>query len=185
MSGPEGWAAVRRSILAGGVALSLAVAPALTGCGGDPTEGQVWGTAAGGAMGAGIGRAAAIGTRYPWAFTGAGLVAGAVVGYAIGDQLDPAANRAWSAATVNAAETGETARWSDDVREGQVSATGPASLDAGGRLCRPLRQEAGQIGAARPGFARGVVACRLADGSWEVTAPEPAAAETADTPNPG
>jgi hypothetical protein len=163
------------------VSLCLAAA-ALAGCGGDPTEAQLWGTGAGAVAGGGIGRAVAIGTHYPWAFTGAGLAAGAVVGYAIGDHIDPPASRMWAAATVTAAETGEATHWATGGHRGQVTATGPAWTDAGGRLCRPLRQDAGPAESAVVGFSRAVVACRLADGSWEVTVPDPVLDPTLATP---
>lgn len=150
------------------------IALGLMGCADNPTEGQLWGTGAGTALGAGIGRAAAIGTHYPWAFTGVGLLAGAAVGYAVGDYVDPPAQRMWAAATIAAAETGtpgQPVRWETNGHRGSVTAIGPAWTDGGGRNCRALRQEASRLRETEGDYVREVVACRHADGTWEVMEP--------------
>ena len=159
------------------------VALAVSGCAANPTEGQLWGTGAGTMIGGGIGRAAAIGTHAPWAFTGVGVVAGAALGYAIGDYVDPPAQRKWATATVEAAETGkpgEPVRWETHGHRGSVTAVGDAWTDAGGRSCRALHQEASRLHEAEGNFTRDVVACRHADGSWEVAEPMKEASEASE-----
>lgn len=150
------------------------IAITLTGCAANPTEGQLWGTGAGAVVGGGIGRAAAIGTHFPWAFTGVGVVAGAALGYAIGDYVDPPAQRMWAAATIEAAETGRTGepvKWETHGHRGSVTAVGEGWTDAGGRTCRTLHQEASRLRDAEANYIRDVVACRHADGTWEVMEP--------------
>ncbi|RAU21750.1 hypothetical protein CU669_11605 [Paramagnetospirillum kuznetsovii] len=147
------------------------MALALVGCAENPTEGQLWGTGAGTVIGGGIGRAAAIGTRYPWAFTGVGVVAGAALGYAVGDYVDPPAQRMWASATVEAAETGQPVKWESHGHRGSVSAVGEGWTDGGGRTCRTLHQEASRLHESEGTYARDVMACRHADGSWEVMEP--------------
>ncbi|OAN50371.1 hypothetical protein A6A04_02210 [Paramagnetospirillum marisnigri] len=135
------------------------------------TEGQIFGTVAGAGTGAAIGRAAAIGSRAPLGFTGVGAAAGAVLGYAIGDYVDPQAQRLWSGATVEAAETGRAVRWESHGHRGSVTALGESWTDAGARVCRNLRQEASRLREADTPYMRQVVACRNAEGSWEVAEP--------------
>lgn len=148
----------------------------LAACSADPTEGQIWGTGIGAATGSGIGRAVAIGTRYPWSNTGVGLLAGTAIGYAVGDQIDPPAQRMWAQATVAAAEAavpGRPVTWESHGHHGSVTMVGAAWVDAGGRDCRHLHQEASRLGGETPPYAREVVAC-LCDGAlWEVMAPMP------------
>jgi len=161
---------IRRTITAAVMAMAAA------GCTANPTEGELWGSGAGAALGGGIGRAAAIGTHFPWAFSGVGVVAGAALGYALGEEVDPPASRMWAAATVEAAETGKTGEpvnWESHGHRGSVTATGEGWTDAGGRSCRALHQEASRLRESEGNFTRDVVACRLADGTWEVTAPRP------------
>ncbi|SEH29028.1 hypothetical protein [Magnetospirillum fulvum] len=149
------------------------VAASLAGCA-EPTDGQMIGTAAGGGLGAGIGRAAAIGTQYPWVFAGSGLVAGAAVGNAIGEYIDPPPSRMWAAATIEAAEAarpGEPVAWSLRDHRGLVTMIGAGWTDAGGRACRTLRQQTGGEDGTRPAFVRDVVACQGGDGTWEVVTP--------------
>ncbi|CCG42584.1 PHB depolymerase family esterase [Magnetospirillum molischianum] len=149
------------------------LATALAGCA-EPTDGQKIGTVTGAGLGAGIGRAAAIGTRYPWVFAGSGLVAGAAVGNAIGEYMDPPPSRMWAAATIEAAETarpGEPVPWSLRDHRGQVTMIGAAWTDSGGRDCRTLRQQTGGDDGTPPAFVRDVVACRGGDGTWEVVTP--------------
>ncbi|MEO0035585.1 MAG: hypothetical protein RLZZ501_1608 [Pseudomonadota bacterium] len=151
----------------------LLLAAILAGCAeADPVEPPRADGAIGGAIGAGLGRVAAIGTRYPWALTGAGLAAGAAVGITIGDYLDPAPSRMWAAATVTAAEAGQPGRpvaWELRDHRGRVTMVGEGWTDAGGRPCRTLRQQSGDDGAAP--LVRDVVACRSADDTWEVVPP--------------
>jgi surface antigen len=159
-----------RVSLIGPAALALA-ALALAGCAANPTEGQLWGTGAGGVVGGGIGRAAAIGTHAPWAFSGVGVLAGAALGYAIGDHVDPPAQRMWAAATIEAAETGrpnEPVRWESHGHRGSVTVVGEGWTDAGGRACRALHQEASRLRDSEANYTREVTACRHADGTWEV-----------------
>jgi len=149
------------------------LAALLAGCA-EPTDGQVIGSAAGAGLGAGIGRAAAIGTHYPWVFAGSGLVAGAAVGNAIGEYMDPPPSRMWAAATIEAAEAarpGEPVPWSLRDHRGQVTMIGAGWNDAGGRACRTLRQQTGGENGTPPDFVRDVVACRGGDGTWEVVTP--------------
>ncbi len=160
------------------------IAIVLAGCG-NPTEGELWGSGAGAVAGGGIGRAVAIGTHYPVALTGAGLIAGAALGYALGEYVDPPAQRMWAAATVAAAEAGrpgEPVAWETHGHKGAVTMVGEGWTDAGGRLCRALRQQASRLSESDPPFVRDVVACRAVDGTWEVAAPhkdpEPPAPES-------
>ena len=161
---------ISKTIAAGAMAMAMAVA----GCADNPTEGELWGTGAGAALGGGIGRAAAIGTHFPWAFSGVGVVAGAAAGYALGEYVDPPAARMWAAATVEAAEAGKAGQpvqWATHGHHGSVTVVGDAWTDAGGRSCRTLHQEASRLHESEANFVRDVVACRQADGGWEVTAP--------------
>jgi len=149
------------------------LALALAGCA-DPVPPPRADGAIGGTVGAGIGRVAAIGTRYPWALTGAGVAAGAALGMSIGDYLDPAPSRMWAAATIEAAESarpGQPVAWELRDHRGQVTMIGEGWTDAGGRPCRTLRQQSGEAGAEAPALVRDVVACRGADDTWEVVPP--------------
>lgn len=144
---------------------------ALAACAENPTEGQVWGTGAGAVVGGGIGRAAAIGAPHlASTFTPVGAVAGAAAGYAAGGWFDPHPNRLWSAATVEAAESGREVRWGARGLEGSVTPLGAGWSDGGGRDCRRLRQSASREGGG-DAYSREVVACRLVDGTWEVVLP--------------
>lgn len=159
---------ISRTFAAGLIALAVA------GCADNPTEGRLWGTGSGAVIGGGVGRAAAIGTHFAGAFTGVGVVAGAAMGYALGDYVDPPAQRMWATATVEAAETGkpgEPVRWETHGHRGSVTAVGDGWTDAGGRPCRTLHQEASRLHEADGNFIRDVTACRHADGSWEVMEP--------------
>ena len=151
--------------------VSALVALGVTACAANPTEGQLWGTEAGAMLGGGIGRAAAIGTHTPWAFSGVGVVAGMAMGYALGDQVDPPAQRMWAAATVAVAESGQPQAWESHGHRGLVIALGPNWTDGGGFACRALRQEASRLRPSQGLYTRDVVACRRGDGSWEVTEP--------------
>ncbi|EME71186.1 surface antigen [Paramagnetospirillum caucaseum] len=145
---------------------------ALGGCAENPTEGQLWGAGAGAIVGGGIGRAAALGAPHLAAtFTPVGAVAGAVAGSMVGGWFDPHPNRLWSAATIEAAETGQEARWAARGLEGAVVPQGAGWTDNGGRACRRLAQSALRTGETGGGYSRQVVACRLADGTWEVVLP--------------
>ena len=148
------------------VALLLA-----SGCAANPTEGEVWGTAGGAAVGAGIGRAAAIGTSMATTFTPVGAVAGAAAGYMIGGYFDPQPQRMWSAATIEAAETGKDVHWQSRNLEGNVAVLGAGWTDAGGRNCRRLAQSAFHVGRPDDTYTREVIACTLVDGTWEVVLP--------------
>ncbi|CAA7616124.1 Surface antigen [Candidatus Terasakiella magnetica] len=140
------------------------------------TESQLWGAGAGAASGGTLARIAATGAGAPWAFTGIGVVAGAAIGYAVGDYLDPPAQRLWAASTIKAAETGVTGqpvRWQTDSHQGSVAVTGAGWTDGGGRPCRPLHQEAWHKRDMANPYSRDVVACRFGDGTWEVRLPAP------------
>ena len=151
---------------------ALACLLALAACAENPTEGQIWGTGAGAAVGAGIGRTAALGAPHLLStFTPVGAVAGAAAGYAAGGRLDPHANRLWTAATFEAAENGRETSWAERGLEGRVIPMGIAWTDAGGRSCRQLTQTAHSVGEADSDYSRRVVACRLAEATWEVTPP--------------
>jgi hypothetical protein len=146
----------------------------LAACAENPTEGEIWGTGAGAVIGGGIGRAAAIGAPHlASTFTPVGAVAGAAAGYMVGGWFDPHPNRLWSAATIEAAESGKEARWAARGLEGIVSPQGAGWNDGGGRTCRRLVQSAQRAGQVDSLYSREVVACRLAEGTWEVVAPPP------------
>lgn len=151
---------------------ALAALAALAACAESPTEGQIWGTGAGAAAGAGIGRAAALGAPHLLStFAPVGAVAGAAAGYAAGGWFDPHANRLWTAATFEAAETGHEIRWAERGLEGAVTPMGKDWTDAGGRWCRRLTQTAQHTGETEGRYSREVVACRLQEAVWEVVAP--------------
>ncbi|ARJ66824.1 hypothetical protein WV31_14665 [Magnetospirillum sp. ME-1] len=153
-------------------AFALCALAALAGCAENPTEGQVWGTGAGAVIGGGIGRAAALGAPHlASTFTPVGAVAGAAAGYMIGGWFDPHANRLWSAATIEAAETGKDVYWAERGLEGSVIPLGKDWTDGGGRWCRRLAQTARRTGEAADSYSREVVACRLHEATWEVVAP--------------
>jgi hypothetical protein len=156
---------MRRSVLA--VCLL-----ALAACAENPTEGEIWGTGAGAVIGGGIGRAAAIGAPHlASTFTPVGAVAGAAAGYMVGGWFDPHAYRLWTSATFEAAESGREVRWAERGLEGAVTPVGPDWTDGGGRWCRRLAQTAQRTGQADSLYSREAVACRLAEGTWEVVAP--------------
>lgn len=144
----------------------LAVLVLAQGCAEKPSDGQIHGTAGGAAAGAAIGYAVADSVLQG---TLVGAVAGALVGHAAGTWLDQPARENTAAATAQAAESGregEVVAWSAGPRaSGRVTALGPLYKDAGGRLCRDLRQDAvlDQVGRSRE-----VTACRLDEGLWEV-----------------
>lgn len=153
-------------------AFVLCALGALSACAENPTEGALWGTGAGAVVGGGIGRAAAIGAPHlASTFTPVGAVAGAAAGYMIGGYFDPHPNRLWSAATIEAAESGKEARWAARGLEGAVVPQGSGWTDGGGRACRRLVQSALRTGEADSAYSREVVACRLVDGTWEVVLP--------------
>lgn len=143
----------------------------LAACAENPTEGEVFGTGAGAVVGAGIGRAAATGTHLASTFTPVGAVAGAAAGYVVGGWFDPHPNRLWSAATVEAAESGKEVQWGERGLQGRVAPKGEGWTDGGGRACRRLVQAAWHDDAPAEAYSREVVACRLGDGTWEVVAP--------------
>jgi surface antigen len=149
----------------------LLLALGLAACAENPTEGELFGTGAGAVVGGGIGRAAATGTHFATTFTPVGVVAGATAGYVLGGWFDPHPNRLWSAATVEAAETGKEVRWGERGLEGAVTPKGEGWSDNGGRACRRLVQAAWHEGKADEAYSREVQACRLADGTWEVVTP--------------
>jgi len=163
------------------MALIRTIALCLTGltlaaCADNHTEGQLWGAGAGAVAGGGIGRAAAIASGYPLAATGVGVLAGSAIGYAIGDYVDPPAQRLWAAATVAAAEAarpGDAISWQSHGHQGSVTMQGEGWTDAGERPCRALHQEASRLDSDEPPFVRDVVACRQTDGTWEVITPLP------------
>lgn len=88
-----------------------------------------------------------------------------VLGGCAGDLFAPERQ---AAATMTAAEaTGAVAqKWSTDKSAGQVTATGEAFKDAGGRVCRDLRQDVTIDAVTR---SRDVTACKAADETWVVT----------------
>ncbi len=146
-----------------GVAV-VAVAVALAGCSSSPSDSQIYGTAGGAALGAGIGRAvAATATQGTWV----GALGGAVVGYAAGTYMDAAAEEKHARATIAVAEDGKPVSWSTDRgNKGSVVAAGNAYADRSGRNCRPLKQDA-SFGDQH--VNRDVTACQAKDGTWEVT----------------
>lgn len=143
---------------------AVAVAVALAGCSSSPSDSQIYGTAGGAALGAGIGRAvAATATQGTWV----GALGGAVVGYAAGTYMDAAAEEKHARATIAVAEDGKPVSWSTDRgNKGSVVATGNAYADRSGRNCRPLKQDA-SFGDQH--VNRDVTACQAKDGTWEVT----------------
>lgn len=145
---------------------------ALAGCAEDPVKPPRPEGVVSGAVGAGFGRVAAIGTTYPWALTGAGLAAGAAVGLTVSDYLYPPPSRMWAAATVAAAEAarpGQPVAWELRDHRGQVTMIGNSWTDAGGRSCRILRQQSDDED--DPPLVRDVIACQSADETWEVVPP--------------
>lgn len=153
-------------------AFALAALAALSACAENPTEGQVWGTGAGAVIGGGIGRAAALGAPHlASTFTPVGAVAGAAAGYVIGGWFDPHANRLWTSATFEAAESGKEVRWAERGLEGAVTPVGKDWTDGGGRWCRRLTQTAQRTGEPAGAYSRDVVACRLQEATWEVVTP--------------
>jgi surface antigen len=102
------------------------------------------------------------------------LLAGAALGSAIGEYIDPPPSRMWAAATIEAAEAarpGQPVSWRLRDHGGQVTMIGEGWTDAGGRACRTLRQQTGDAGEVNPDYVRDVVACRGGDGTWEVVLP--------------
>ncbi|NFV80814.1 hypothetical protein [Magnetospirillum aberrantis] len=135
-----------------------------------PTNGQIYGTAGGAAVGAGIGRAvAATATQGTWV----GALGGALVGYAAGSYVDGASEEKHARATIAAAEDGEAVSWTEGGDRGLVSPLGAQYADRSGRPCRNLKQDA-DFGEQK--FMRDVTACQAKDGTWVVTEyrPDPA-----------
>lgn len=143
----------------------MAAALAVAGCSSSgPTDNQVYGTAGGAALGAGIGRAvAATATQGTWV----GALGGALVGYAAGTYVDGDAEEKHARATIAAAEDGQPVSWSTQKgSHGSVTPQGAQYADRAGRPCRTLKQDATfgeQV------VARDVTACQAKDGTWIVT----------------
>ncbi|MDA8232506.1 MAG: hypothetical protein M0006_14315 [Magnetospirillum sp.] len=133
-----------------------------------PTTGQILGTLGGTGLGAAIGDI----TSSTLQATATGAAMGALVGLAIGSFADPPARVKATAATIQAAETGDVGQpvaWSTDKSSGEVIPTGAAYEDHG-RSCRPLHQESTSRGDTT---SRDVIACGTADGMWEVVDARP------------
>lgn len=141
-----------------------AMALLAAGCSSKPTDGQIYGTVGGAALGAGIGRAvAATATQGTWV----GALGGAVVGLAVGTAMDPPAEEKHARATIQTAETGQPVSWrTEKGSKGSVSATGAQYTDRSGRPCRPLKQD---MTIAGESTVRDVAACQAKDGTWIVT----------------
>ena len=155
-----------------GVAMTV-LAIAVAGCSSSgPTNGQIYGTAGGAALGAGIGRAvAATATQGTWV----GALGGAVIGFAIGTTMDPPAEEKHARATVSAAEDGKPVAWSTEKgSKGSVTPVGTRYADRAGRPCRALKQDA-SIGDEK--VIRDVTACQAKDGTWQVTEYQPERAD--------
>lgn len=155
-----------------GVAV-LAVSLVLAGCSSPgPSNGQIYGTAGGAALGGGVGRV--IG-HYALNATLVGAAAGAVVGLAAGTYMDPPAQEKQANATITAAENGQPVAWSTEKgNKGVVAATGAQFADRAGRQCRPLKQDVIMNGEQS---ARDVTACKASDGTWIVTEYQPEKAD--------
>jgi surface antigen len=146
------------------VMVVAALAMLAAGCTSKPTDGQIYGTVGGAALGAGIGRAvAATATQGTWV----GALGGAVVGLAVGTAMDPPAQEKHAQATIRTAETGEPVSWATEKgSKGTVVATGAQYSDRSGRSCRPLKQD---MTIAGESTVRDVAACQAKDGTWVVT----------------
>jgi surface antigen len=139
----------------------------VAGCSSQPTDGQIYGTAGGAALGAGVGRAVAASSVVAQG-TVVGALGGALLGYAIGTTMDPPAEEKHAHATVSVAETGQPVSWSTQKgSKGSVAPVGIQYTDRSGRPCRSLKQDVAMAG-GQPA-AREVTACQAKDGTWMVT----------------
>ena len=138
---------------------------ALAGCSSKgPTTGQVYGTAGGAVLGAGIGRVVG---DYALRTTLVGAAAGAVIGFAAGSYADPPAEEKHAAATIKAAEDGQPVSWATEKgNTGAVTPTGSQFADRAGRSCRVLKQDVTMRGESA---SREVTACKDGEGTWVVT----------------
>lgn len=157
------------------------IALGLMGCADNPTEGQLWGTGAGGCPGAvagSLGGATAAGVAtsiLKFASYGGvvGYYAGGALGFLVSDRYDPETRRMWTRATVEAAETGkqnQPTAWESPNHQGRVTPISDASFEAAHPGCRGLRQEASGKNGENP-YRRDVVACRVAPTEWMVAEP--------------
>lgn len=153
--------AVGRSILAGTVLLSLALA----GCqGASPgpraTIGGLGGAAAGGLIASAAGgNSSAI---------AAGVILGGLVGGAIGERLDQRDRQLQQQAAQRAFETspaGQATTWHnpDSGHSGTITPT--RTFQSNGRYCREFQQEITIGGQRQQGFG---TACRQPDGAWQI-----------------
>ncbi len=156
--------------LMGAVAL-LVVVPMVAGCDGNPGGSRAIGLTAGSAAGAGIGALANSDSRRGAA---AGLAIGAAVGYAISTYWDDTeAQERHAQATVTAAETAQSVRWtSAKGAYGEVRPADKGFEDLGGRWCQPLHQE---WMIDQDTLSRDVTACRTEGQDWVVTEERPQA----------
>ncbi len=151
----------------------MAMAMVVAGCSSSgPTKGQIYGTAGGAALGAGIGRAvAATATQGTWV----GALGGAVIGLAIGTTMDPPAEEKHARATISAAEDGKPVSWSTEKgSRGSVTPLGGPYSDRSGRPCRTLKQD---VTMGEEQVMRDVTACQAKDGTWIVTEYRPEQAD--------
>ena len=136
---------------------------ALAGCNSTALTGTALGGLAGGVIGSqfgsGDGRLAA---------TAIGAVVGASVGNRIALALDEDSQRAADRATNASLTTGSPIRWESPTARGRVKPT-RTGRDLNGRQCREYQHEV-KIG-GRSEIAYGV-ACRGADGDWEILSPQ-------------
>lgn len=155
-----------------GVAV-LAVSLVLAGCSSQgPSNGQIYGTAGGAVLGAGIGRVVG---QYALNGTLAGAAAGAVIGLAAGTYMDPPAQEKHARATIQAAEDGQPVAWTTEKgSKGSVAPLGQQFSDRSGRACRPLKQDVTMNGEQSQ---RDVTACKAVDGTWVVTEYQPEKAD--------
>lgn len=124
--------------------------------------------AAGGAVaGAAIGRV----VNYTTQATVIGAVVGTAVGFSLGSYGDFEAQEHHAAATVTAAESGQTVAWTTSSgSSGSVSAEGNLFTGPGDLSCRSLHQQATVKGDR---LDRVVTACKSPDETWVVMPPSP------------